>query len=145
MAVYPKKTALDMLSPMKKPATRLSPTLLAILACACLIGVRAAVHAQTSMGAPSTSLTPGPKPADGPEFLIQNYADSRFLISLKSGPTLRASVQRDLAGNVTTLNLPARYVPPLEPRSDIAPPENLLRPLYFTRADAGSDPAHFYH
>ena len=179
MAVYPKKTALDMLSPMKKPATRLSPTLLAILACACLIGVRAAVHAQTSVGAPSTSLTPGPKPADvstgwknlvgiysrnkgkvvileregqlflkpddGPKFLIQNYADSRFLISLKSGPTLGASVQRDLAGNVTTLNLPARYVPPLEPRSDIAPPENLLRPLYFTRADAGSDPAHFYH
>lgn len=148
------------MSPVKIPATRSQLKLIIVLACVGMICVRTDVRSQTT--ASSDSLTPGPKPADAPtewkrHVGIYEYSsykppkstvillerEQRLYIRYTSGKEEEISLKDGLLG------IPEqdgrRWTYGLSNEGPGKPVSFTYLNEAFIRADAGSDPAHFYH
>jgi zinc D-Ala-D-Ala dipeptidase len=82
---------------------------------------------------------------DNSNFPIQQIGNFSFSFPNASGPPIQASAVSDTSGHVTHLVI----IPDFHGSSDTTPDEpkayRIVEPWHFPRADAGSDPALFYH
>jgi D-alanyl-D-alanine dipeptidase len=77
---------------------------------------------------------------DSSAFPVQQINNSSFSFPNSSGPPIQATFFSDTSGQIRQLMIIPDFHPP--PQTS---PYRIVEPWHIARADAGSDPAHFYH